>query len=252
MTKQKILFSIVTVCFNAADTIEKTMASVLSQNDRCYEYIIMDGGSTDGTVEKIRGMIACTETPILFFSEPDTGLYNAMNKAAHKCSGEYVIFMNSGDTFYHEDVLQKAAEWIEKQETKADLYYGDVERIYENRREIERYPGKHTIMKLLLMGKMPCHQSIFTKTGIMCKYGFDESYTITADYNFLMECKKQKHTMEYLPMMISCSECVDGISSQKRNLDQMREQDDRSLRTYFPVWYFLLKPVKFLKRKLLG
>ncbi len=248
----KIKFSVVTVCYNAVDTIEMTMSSVLSQTYCEYEYVIMDGASTDGTVQRIEGQADRFGDKLLFVSEPDHGLYHAMNKAAKKCSCDYIIYMNSGDTFYDNHVLQKTAELIGNQESPAQLYYGDVERVYQSHSEIERYPGKHVVMKLLLMGKMPCHQSVFTRTEIMRKYGFDETYSITADYNFLMECKKHGHTMGYLPFVVSRSECAGGISSQQENLNLMRMQDDKSLKEHYPIWYYLLKPVKYLKRRILG
>ncbi len=261
--EQTIRFSVVTVCFNAASTIEKTMDSVLRQSYPAYEFIIMDGGSADATtalieryLERVRAESGnpdgTLETAVRFTSEPDRGLYHAMNKAIGQCSGDYIIFMNSGDTFFDERSLENSAETIAKEDRQADIYYGDVLRLYTEGKVLEQYPGKHAVMKLLLMGRMPCHQSMFVKTDIMKHYGFDEDYRITADYNFLVKCKKNGCSMQHLPLTVSISECEEGISSRKENLDRMRAEDDRSLRAYYPVWYWILRPIKFLKRKLTG
>ncbi|GFI45533.1 PGL/p-HBAD biosynthesis glycosyltransferase [Lachnospiraceae bacterium] len=252
--EEKIKYSIVTVCYQAADTIEKTMASVMSQTYRNYEYIIIDGLSTDGTVQKIKQRIKNSQlkNDVVFVSERDSGLYNAMNKGIKRCTGDYVLFLNSGDFFYDDHVLEYVADIIGSRKDISDIYYGDVVRMYADHKKIERYPGKNIILKLLLMGRMPCHQSMFVNTQVMRYYGFDESFSITADYNFLMRCRKGKHPMGYLPLIVSCSDAVAGVSSQQENILLMWKQDDRSLKENFPVWYYLLVPIKFVKRRLLG
>ncbi len=101
--RRKIKFSIVTVCLNAENTILETIVSVIQQTYVDYEYIIWDGVSEDGTLEIIKEN--AKEAPICFFSEKDSGLYNAMNKAVKKCKGDYVLFLNSGDAFADREVL---------------------------------------------------------------------------------------------------------------------------------------------------
>ena len=155
--EEKIKYSIVTVCYQAADTIEKTMASVMSQTYRNYEYIIIDGLSTDGTVQKIKQRIKNSQlkNDVVFVSERDSGLYNAMNKGIKRCTGDYVLFLNSGDFFYDDHVLEYVADIIGSRKDISDIYYGDVVRMYADHKKIERYPGKNIILKLLLMGRMP-------------------------------------------------------------------------------------------------
>lgn len=248
MSRQQIKFSIITVCLNAEATILETMHSVEGQIYSDYEYIIWDGLSQDNTVNIIRENAGGSK--LRLFTEKDSGLYNAMNRALQKCSGDYVLFLNSGDTFADEMVLADVAKRIEKDRIQADIYFGNVLRKREEGTVLENYRGRAIVLRLLLAGRMPCHQAMLTNVNIMKKYGFDESYTITADYNFLMKCHKNKHTIRYIDRVISCFDCIEGISAQEENLEKMRKQDDRSMRELYPVWFYILKPVKWVGRRL--
>lgn len=246
MDQQKIKFSIVTVCLNAESTILETMNSVKKQIYSNYEYVIWDGLSEDRTVEVIQENAGADN--ILFFSKKDSGLYNAMNQALEKCNGDYVLFLNSGDTFADERVLSDVADLIEQDNLKADIYFGNVLRKREKKTVLEKYHGRDIVLRLLLAGHMPCHQSIFTKLEVMQKYCFDERYSITADYNFLMKCRRYKHPIKYIDRVISCFDCTQGISATSSNLEEMRRQDDESMKELYPGWYYLLKPVKKVGR----
>ena len=120
MSRQQIKFSIITVCLNAEATILETMHSVEGQIYSDYEYIIWDGLSQDNTVNIIRENAGGSK--LRLFTEKDSGLYNAMNRALQKCSGDYVLFLNSGDTFADEMVLADVAKRIEKDRIQADMY----------------------------------------------------------------------------------------------------------------------------------
>jgi hypothetical protein len=96
---------------------------------------------------------------------------------------------------------------------------------------------------------MPCHQSIFTNLVLMKEYRFNEDYHITADYNFLMRCRRNKKNLQYVDRTVSCFDCTQGISSQEDNLEEMRRQDDRGMKELYPCWYCLLKPIKAVVRQ---
>ena len=246
MLRGIVKFSIVNVCLNAEETILETIDSVKQQTYQNYEYILWDGLSEDRTLEIIRENARTDNTSI--FSEKDSGLYNAMNQAVEKCNGDYVLFLNSGDTFADEKVLSDVAKWIENDALKSDIYFGNVLRKRENRTELETYHGKEIVLRLLLAGRMPCHQAMFTRLEVMRKYAFDEKYSITADYNFLMKCRRYNHPIQYIDRTICCFDCTQGISSMDSNLEEMRRQDDESMKELYPVWYYILKPVKGLVR----
>lgn len=235
------MITIVTVCFNSEDTIEETMKSVLTQTYSDKEYLIIDGKSTDRTMEIIRsyGAYECLKV----ISEPDSGLYDAMNKALRFAKGNYVIFLNSGDVFCDENVLGDMSLYL-----TTDIVYGNVIRKKHCGDVVEKYPGKYKLFWLLLQGKMVSHQVIFTKTDIMQKYGFDETYKITADFNFLVRALHDKCGLRYVDRNVSIMENREGISARPENLEIMRAEDDRSLKEQFPLWYYILKPVKYVAR----
>ncbi len=259
---QKVKISVVTVCLNTVDTIKETIESVLGQTYDSIEYVIVDGMSTDGTLEIIREYESAPRVKIV--SSKDSGLYNAMNKGIDLCSGDYILFLNSGDVFADKNVVENVTAqmrgigggavrersvyadksesgWEAKEESLLpDIVYGNVTKIYQDQRVIERYPGKYTVFKLLMMGKMPCHQGIFAKTSILRRFRFDESYKICADFDFLLRCVRGHVRMQYVDVNVSIVDCVMGISSQEANLDRMRAEDDRSIRKNYPVLYYLM------------
>lgn len=238
----KLKISVVTVCLNAQATIEKTITSVLGQTYQDKEYIIVDGMSGDGTQDIIRRYEHLEE--VRFLSQKDTGLYNAMNRGIDLCRGDYILFLNSGDVFVDHEVLARVAERAE-----AELVYGNVIRVFEKEERLEKYPGKNEAFKLMLMGRMPCHQVIFTKREIMEKYRFDESFRICADFDFMVRCLRERVPMQYVDVTVSRVDCVEGVSSRKENLERMRKEDDRSIRKWFPGWYWVLRGPKGLARR---
>lgn len=231
-----VKITVVTVCFNSGDTIEKTILSVLEQDYEGIEYIIVDGASSDDTIDIIKRYNV--DNKLKFVSEPDDGLYDAMNKATQLATGEYIIFMNSGDVFASPKVLLQISPCLDGVN---DLVYGNVIRIKKQGEVLEKYGSKKVPLYLLLQGKMMCHQSIFTRTAIMREYGFNKEYSITADYDFVMRIVHDKRKLKYSDVTVSIVDNVEGISSSINNMDEMRRQDDLSLKTNFPGLYYLMK-----------
>ena len=124
------LFSIITITFNAAGTLPATLRSVERQTFTDYEYLIVDGASTDGTIAIAQHSAAVSSVT----SEPDKGLYDAMNKGLRKARGCYLVFLNAGDAFHEPDTLQKIADSIEK--TDPDIVYGETALVDSERRFI--------------------------------------------------------------------------------------------------------------------
>jgi len=152
------LFSIVTVTLNCADDALRTAESVLAQDCDNYEYIVKDGGSTDGTVEGLRRLGV---QPLV---KPDTGIYDAMNQALPLCAGQYVYFLNGGDTFHDSHVLGRLAAQIEP---AAAIVYGDVLRQPWNRRS--EHPPE--LSRCYLFRKNLCHQAWLARLDVYRRLG---------------------------------------------------------------------------------
>lgn len=165
--------SVVSINYNNKDGLEKTILSVLSQSFKDYEYIIIDGGSTDGSVDVIKKY---SEYISYWVSEPDKGIYNALNKGVAVMNGDYCIFMNSGDCFYDEDSIYKTFELSKG----SDIICGNTFLGYF------KTPPQDVTMEFLFDNSI-CHQCAFIKSDIMKKYGYDENYKIVSDRKFFLQ-----------------------------------------------------------------
>ena len=225
--------SVVTVCYNEKNTIRETMVSVLAQQYDDFEYIIMDGASTDGTLNIVREYE--NDPRVRIYSGEDTGLYNAMNKSLIYAAGEYVIFMNSGDAFYDECVLADVAAYLE-----GDIVYGDVLRRTKSGEFVQKYKGTQAErIRMMLCGLAFCHQTQFTKTEVMRRYGFREDHRITADFDFVVRALSDNCSFRHIDRIICSFDNDGGISANKSNYLQMVREDDASIRECFPVLYYV-------------
>jgi len=187
--------SIITVCYNAETVIERTMQSVLNQTYSNIEYIFIDGKSTDNTVKIIGGYMEtsksqeCSHIQIVLQSEPDKGIYDAMNKGLSLATGDYVWFINAGDEIYEPTTLEKLIPHFQQ---NADVIYGDMARIDQHQNilgsAIQRPPKKFT-WKSFRMGMIVCHQSILISCKIAPKY--DLQYKICADIDWAIQTMKR-------------------------------------------------------------
>ena len=173
--KKNICFSVITIAYNCESEIEATIVSVLKQTYPCVDYVIIDGESSDGTmniVESYKGKIATV------VSEPDAGIYNAMNKGLNKCKGDYVIFMNAGDVFASNSVLERMAVKIDELNEKPSLAYGTYMEMPNGKVIPNRSP------KMCWYGMFASHQAMFYNLDFLQNNGivYDESYRIAADY----------------------------------------------------------------------
>lgn len=198
----KPLISVITVAYNAENTIEQTILSVINQTYDKIEYIIVDGGSTDGTIDIIKKYV---DKITYWISESDKGIYDAMNKGIKIASGEWICFMNCGDTFFCyttiEDIFQRA-------DIKSDIIYGNT-RLHLSIGEYIQKGEIATDNKYMPF----VHQSSFSRTSLMKKYGFDTKYKICADRNFFYTAYKNKAIFEYVDVNVSNYEAEEGVSS---------------------------------------
>ena len=194
--------SVVTVCYTAVDCIEQTMLSVLDQTYHDIEYIIIDGGSTDGTVDIIKKY---ADRLAYWISEPDKGIYDAMNKGIAVATGDYINFMNAGDTFRDQSSIYTYVDVIKPE---SEIIYGDV---------IIKYHSRFQYRKPLLLDHLTeclpfCHQSVIVKTGLLRDRQFDTSYRILGDYDFFYSCYKRGLCFQYIPEALSVYDSTEGVS----------------------------------------
>lgn len=184
------LFSIITITFNAEATLEPTLQSVAAQQENNYEYLIIDGASKDGTVALARQYDCVT----CIISEPDRGLYDAMNKGIKAATGEYLIFLNAGDTLYTPDTLKKIHDFIG--ENRPDILYGETAIVDSDRRFISmrRLKTPETLSwKSFRMGMLVCHQAFIVRRELAPLY--DHSYRFSADFDWCIRCMKKARTI---------------------------------------------------------
>jgi len=221
-----VKISIITITYNAEKFLEKTMLSILNQSNHNFEYWLIDGGSKDQTVpliEKMSERIASGEflgvdpSQFKWISEPDKGLYDAMNKGINLSTGDFIWFVNAGDKIYDKDILQKIEDLIEI-EPECDFIYGQSIMIDEEDQELgERHKIAPRVLRLnhFLNGLVVCHQSILIRKDIVSP--FNLQYSIASDYNWTIQSFKKSQCRGYIDQYISRF-MIAGVSSQKRKL----------------------------------
>lgn len=252
--------SIITVTYNAESTLEKTLLSVLGQSCHDYELLLIDGASSDHTVEIIQayeervraGEFGIAPSQFRWQSEPDSGLYDAMNKGLDLARGDYVWFINAGDKIYDPDTLQRIVDAVEAS-PNADVVYGQALIIDEEDHilgERHRIAPSSLNKKSLLDGLVVCHQSILARRSLSPRY--DLRYKLSADYDWvccLLDCSKRNLYIDaYLSRFMSA-----GLSSQKRK-ESLKERFSIMRRHFglFPtLWshFRILLKYPFVTRK---
>ncbi|NDW11790.1 glycosyltransferase [Bacteroides sp. 214] len=204
------LITIVTVSYNAASTIEATILNVINQTYKNIEYIIIDGGSKDDTLDIIKRY---EDKISSWISEPDKGVYDAMNKGIEKATGEWILFLNCGDSFYTNTVLFDVAERLGNSD--ADVVYGDTMCVFSEKIN-KRIDGLsiENIQK-----RMPfCHQSCFLRTKVAKENLFDLGYKVCADYNQFYNLYTKGARFEYVSTIIAYYNLADVSLSNSNEL----------------------------------
>ena len=186
-------FSIITITYNAASVIEPTLASVAAQSYRNFEYLLIDGGSTDDTVAKAKA------SDIEFahiVSERDNGLYDAMNKGIKLAKGDYLCFLNAGDAFHSSDTLERIVAAIPDGNSLPDILYGETAEVDEKRcfvrmRRLSVPEKLH--WKSFKQGMLVCHQAFYARRELAPLY--DLKYRLSADVDWCIKIMKRSENM---------------------------------------------------------
>lgn len=203
--------SIITVNLNNRDGLQKTIDSVVSQTFKDFEWIVIDGGSTDGSKELIEQY---ADHFAYWVSEPDKGIYNAMNKGVRAAQGEYLQFLNSGDYLRETNTLDKVFSNF----PSGDIIYGNLTLQEEGEeKENRQYPEKLSFYELYLRS-LP-HPSTFIKTSLLKNDPYDERLRIAADWKFFLKMALDSIEFHHIEIFVSCFD-LQGVSSTNTKLLQ--------------------------------
>ena len=187
-----VVFSIITCTYNAESVLQRTLDSVLEQTYSHVEHIIVDGASTDATLNMVEAYRQksdaedwCHEVRVK--SEPDRGLYDAMNKGIQRATGQYVLFLNAGDTFPSADTLELVAESVGEGEEPPAVLYGDTD-VVDNDGHFLRHrrlsPPRRLTWRSFMKGMLVCHQAFYARTDLAKATPYDLHYRFSADVDW--------------------------------------------------------------------
>ena len=236
------LFSIITVTYNAAETLPATIESVASQTCRLFEWIVVDGASTDTTVSLVTDA-AIKETRLV--SEPDNGLYDAMNKGLGMAHGDYVIFLNAGDRFHSADTLQMIADNIMDHDYPG-VVYGQTDIVDAKGKKIsDRHltAPEHLTVDSFKEGMVVCHQAFIVLRKLTTTY--NTLYRFSADYEWCLLCLQRSHRNLYIDAVL-----IDYLSEGMTTRNHRKSLCERFaiMSRYFGFFPTLVRHLKFALR----
>ncbi|MES2110762.1 MAG: glycosyltransferase family 2 protein [Bacteroidota bacterium] len=229
MTKSHPTLSVITVVYNNARDIERTIQSITNQTYTNIEYIVIDGKSTDGTLQIIEGY---KDRIAQLLSEKDKGIYDAMNKGLQLATGDYVIFMNSGDEFFEPTTVEKVFDTA----PDADIYYGETEMVNDARESLGRrrhkIPEKFT-WRSFKYGMSVSHQAIYIRRSLTGLY--DNRYQLSADIDWILSAAKKAKKIVKVDGYVA--KYLVGGMSKARHRQSLKERFDIMKRYYglFPT-----------------
>ncbi len=249
-----MLFSIVTINYNNREGLERTIESVLSQTNRDFEYIVVDGGSTDGSVEVIRKYASGISR---WVSERDGGIYNAMNKGLQMAQGDYINFLNSGDCFVDASALNLVDALLSEWRDVGFVYSDHFDSVSGN--PLVYHPARpFWEQKTRFTHKGFCHQTAFVRRDLALRFPFDEGLKVAADYKMFYEIYSEGYNFAKVPTPVVAFD-ITGTSQQNHRL---AFREDAMVRGVYPgvsyLYHYFLKfyycPLKsrfwdFVRRK---
>ena len=248
-----MLITIVTVTYNAESTLERTLKSVEMQTHGNVEHIIMDGASKDGTLAIAQAYKERNDDrDIRIVSEPDKGLYDAMNKAIAIAKGEYICFLNAGDKLHNPQTLEFIVH-IAQHNPNAGVIYGDTDIVDDNGmklRERRLSPPKRLNWRSFKNGMLVCHQAFYAKRSIVPAY--DLSYRFSADFDWCVRIMKKAATMS-MPLVNSHLTLADYLSEGMTTANHKASLKERFaiMRKHYGLFTTLVQHAWFFIRALI-
>jgi len=231
------VLSVVIVVYNAASCIEQSLLSVINQKYKNIELIVIDGGSTDGTVDIINRW---KDKISYWVSEPDNGVYDAMNKAVDAATGKWIYFLGAGDILV--DIVDKVIPMFKNDKT---VYYGDV---YRNDL-LSVYDGRYTPFRLSRLSI--CHQAIFYPIEAVKRYKFNTKYKVQADHHLnMLIYGDSEFEFKYIPVLIALYDGT-GISSIVKDIPFFKDRLS-IVKSNFSIFVYLYASARSIVAKLLN
>ncbi len=235
--------TIVTVCWNAESCIETTIQSVLNQMFNHYEYLIIDGASKDNTMQIVKSYedkFISKDIRFFYVSEADNGIYDAMNKSLQYSRGEWILFMNAGDSFFDDNVLKRV---FGDEDPKADVFYGNV---------VLKENGKY---KKAVIGNITdnsvhspiCHQGTMVRTELMREFKYNDNYRLAADYDVLLRLYNSGAVFLKSEIVLAIFEL--GGTSSKQSINYLKEMNLSRTNNAFKnrewPWFSLMRLITY-------
>lgn len=234
------VLSVITVCYNSSSVLPATIDSLLIQTWTQFEYLVIDGASKDETgplLDHTHTLFLEKEIPFRSISEPDKGIYDAMNKGVRMARGKWLLFLNAGDLLASPDTLEK----IFSVPPQGQIIYGDTICIYQGRRRL--YPALP--LKNLKWEMAFCHQSVFVARRLLADHPYDISYRVCADHHFFLSMYLRGVSFDYRPCPVSIYE-ISGYSDQNKLLSHReKHRMQKELGVFRPSPRWLLRELKF-------
>lgn len=221
-----VSYSIIIVCLNAGQRLMETINSITSQSYGMYEIVVKDGGSTDGSLDGLLAQAQKGDSRIRIYTQADKGIYDAMNQAVEYAKGDYLFFLNAGDSFYDKDVLRNITDVIIKE--RPDIVYGDLyHKALSSVIQSAPYINDFTCYR-----NVPCHQTCFYKKELFVERGYRIVYNVRADYEHFLWCYyKRKARILYAPFLVAAYE-GGGYSETAQSRRQSARQHKEITRFY--------------------
>lgn len=241
-----IKFTVVTITYNAEAVLERTLKSVLGQTCEDVEHLIIDGASTDGTLAmaeryKTESDASGRGHKVIVRSEPDEGIYDAMNKGLTQASGDYIVFMNAGDFFPHDDTLAEIAHRCRLNELPSDelpaVLYGNTDIVdgeghYLHPRRL--HPPQKLTWRSFRQGMLVCHQAFYARTDIAKNVQYDTRYRYSADVDWCIRVMREADRLS-LPLsnigMVVANYTEEGMTT-RHHRESLRERFQVMARHY--------------------
>ena len=218
--------SIITVTYNSLHTLKDAYASLCAQTFAQWEWVVQDGGSSDGTQQWLEGL---ADARISLISEKDAGIYDALNKAVRRAKGEWIGLLHSDDLYPNNDVLQEVVAVMDGN----DAIYGDLKYVQasDTQQVLRHWQSGDFSLTLLHKGWMPPHPTLFLRKEVYAQAGeFDTQFKIAADYDFILRVFQLAHLkIHYLPQVLMLMR-QGGASSKVSNLVAKSKEDLRIMR----------------------